>query len=80
MPREPATVKTTASAAGSTAVKEITFAPSRELDAGHAARRAALRADLRGRVAQQLGVVGDEDQVLLAGAQLDRADDPVARP
>ena len=32
----------------------------------------------RGRVAQQLGVVGDEDQVLLAGAQLDRADDPVA--
>ncbi len=31
VPREPATVKTTASAAGSTAVKEMTFAPSASL-------------------------------------------------
>ena len=45
---------------------------------GHAAGRPALRPHLAGRVAQQLRVGGDEDQVLLAGAQLDRADHPVA--
>ena len=39
---------------------------------------AALRPHLRGRIAQQLGVVRDEDQVLLARAQLGRADDAVA--
>ena len=52
----PATVTTTASAAGSTAPKKTTRRPG-ELDAGHAAGRAALGTHRRGREAEQLGVV-----------------------
>ena len=49
-----------------------------EADAGHAARRSALRAHRgRGEV-QQLRVGGDEDELLVTGGELDRADDPVA--
>ena len=46
-----------------------------ELDAGHPAGRAALRADAGGGEVQQLGVGGEEDEVLLTGGELDRADD-----
>lgn len=54
--------------------------PFGQLDACHTARRAPLRPHLPGRVAQQLRVVRDEDQILIAGAQFGRADDPVTVP
>ena len=49
-----------------------------ELDAGHAATAAALGAHAGGAEVQQLRVGADEAQLLVAGAQLDRADHLVA--
>ena len=52
--------------------------PGGQPDPGDAAAGAALRADAAGGEVQQLGVGGDEAELLLAGAQLDRADHLVA--
>ena len=54
--------------------------PGGQLDAGHAAGGAALRADAGRGEAQQLGVGGDEDEVRRSSVQLDGADDRVAVP
>ena len=74
---DPATVTTTASAGVERAERHDLLAGG-EPDAGHAATGAPLRPHLGGREVQQLGVAGDEAESLLAGAQLDRADDLVA--
>ena len=50
----------------------------RQPDARHPARGPALRPHRRRREPQQLGVAGDERQLLILVGQLNRADDPVA--
>ena len=52
--------------------------PGAHADAGDAAAGPALGAHLVGAEVQQLGVRGDEAQLLVAGAQLDGADHLVA--
>ena len=52
--------------------------PGGEPDAGDPAAGAALRPHLAGAEVQQLGVGGDEAELLVAAAQLDRADHLVA--
>ena len=74
---EPRRVTTTADAGVERAEPDDRLAGG-ELDAGHAAAAAALRPHAGGAEVQQLGVGGDEAQLLVAGAQLDRADDLVA--
>ena len=69
---------TTTAVAGSRAPKNATRSPEVEPDPGDAAAGAALRADAVGGEVQQLGVGGDEAQRLVAGRQLDGADDLVA--
>ena len=51
-----------------------------ELDAGHAAAAAALRADAGGAEVEQLGVGGDEAELLVAGARARRRRRPRRRP
>ena len=49
-----------------------------ELDAGHATARAALWSYGGGGEVQELGVIGDEDQLGRRSGELDGAHDPVA--
>ena len=74
----PDTVATTASARRYRAEVDDTRADA-EFDAGHAASRAALRSYSRGGKVQQLGVVGDEDQLGFGGGEFNGADHPIAR-
>ena len=74
---EPETVTTT-DAVGSSAPNQAADSPPVTPDAGDAAAGAALRPDAVGAEVQQLGVGGDEAERLVAGGQLDRADDLVA--
>ena len=79
-PERPATVTTTrgrprsrrpaALAAGPTAPNQTTLAAPSQPDACHARGRAALRADRRGREAQQLRVAGDEDELGVVAGQV----------
>jgi hypothetical protein len=50
-----------------------------EFDAGHTAPCATLRSHCSGGKVQQLGVVGDEDQLGFAAGELNGTDHPVAR-
>src|SRR5687768_1345580 len=50
-----------------------------KLDARHAASRATLRSYRSGRKAQQLGVVGDEDQLGFGAGEFNCADYSIAR-
>ena len=61
-------------AQGIDSAEEHDACAGRELDAGHAAGSATLWAHRRGREVKQLGVGGDEHEVLITGAQFDSAD------
>ena len=79
-PDDPLEVTTTGLGAGSTTPNQTARCPGVELDPGHAAGGPALRADRDGGEVQQLGVAGDEDQIVRSSVTLGRADDACRRP